>query len=79
MAPCQVAPAWFAGAVSQGDCASLGCGESIVVLSITLLVTEPLRVAVAFWGDACHAKLSTTLVVVSEVVVGTASQKHVER
>ena len=54
-------------------------GELIVVLSITLLVTEPLRVAVAFWGDACHATLSTMLVVVSEVVVGTASQKHVER
>ena len=53
--------------------------DSIVVLSIALLVTGPLRVTVAFWGDACHAKLSTTLVVVSEVVVGTASEKHVER
>ena len=51
----------------------------IVVLNIAPLVTAPLRVTVAFWGDACHAKLSTTLVVVSEVVVGTASEKHVER
>ena len=52
--------------------------NSIVVLSITLLVTGPLRVTVAFWGDACHATLSTMLVVVSVFVVGTASQQHVD-
>ena len=45
----------------------------IVVLSIALLVTGPLRVTVAFWGDAYHAKLSTMLVVVTVFVVGTGS------
>ena len=51
--------------------------DSIVVLSIALLVTGPLRVTVACWGGACCVLLSTMLVVVSVFVVGADSQQHV--
>ena len=49
----------------------------IVVPSIALLVTGPLRVTVALWGEACHAVLSTMLVVANVFVVGADSQQHV--
>ena len=49
----------------------------IVVPSIALLVTGPLRVTVACWGGACRALLPAMLVVVSVVVVGADSQQHV--
>ena len=49
-----------------------------VVLSIALLVTGPLRVTVAFWGDACLASLSATLVAARVFVVGANSQQQVD-
>ena len=63
---------------AQQACAIENSGiDLIVVLSVTLLVTGPLRVTVACWGGACCVLLSTMLVVVSVFVVGADSQQHV--